>query len=295
MSRTRSRIWIAGVLFVAAALLFYRFGKPLWKPMADRATGRRTVESVLRGLGPAAEVRLAPHFAKAGVPFPPARLALLGFKAERRLEVWAGSVANDASPTESAPTRVGGHSVADGSSPTESAPTRVGGHFRLCGSAGEDRFGGQAVADGPWRHVRDYPVLAASGRPGPKLREGDCQVPEGLYRVERLNPQSRYHLSLRLDYPNAFDREQAAREGRTSLGGDIYIHGGAVSIGCLAMGDEAVEELFVLAARTGLPNIRVILAPADLRAAPGAAALPREPAWIGPLYAAITKALDAFR
>jgi hypothetical protein len=48
-----------------------------------------------------------------------------------------------------------------------------------------------------WRHVRDYPVLAASGRAGPKLRQGDRQVPEGVYRIELLNPNSRYHLSLR--------------------------------------------------------------------------------------------------
>jgi hypothetical protein len=228
-------------LLVAAALLLYRSGKPLWKPMTERATGQRTVETVLRDLGPAAEVRLVPHFAKAGVPFPPPRLALLGFKAEKRLEVWAG------------------------------------------------------VADGPWRHVRDYPILAASGRPGPKLREGDGQVPEGLYRVERLNPQSKYHLSLRLDYPNAFDRAKAAQEGRTDLGGDIYLHGGAVSIGCLAMGDEAVEELFVLAVRTGLPNIQVILAPADLRAEGSAGGLVREPGWVGELYAEIRAELQPFR
>jgi len=239
----KRRIAVALVaLLVAASLLVYRFGKPLWKPMAERATGQRTVETVLRDLGPAAEARLRPHFAKAGVPFPPPRLALLGFKAEKRLEVWAG-----------------------------------------------------AAPDAPWRHVRDYPILAASGRPGPKLREGDRQVPEGLYRVELLNPRSQYHLSLRLGYPNAFDREQAAREGRTSLGGDIYIHGGAASIGCLAMGDEAIEELFVLAARTGLPNIRVILAPADLRAKGAAGDPVREPGWVGELYAIIGTELHPFR
>jgi hypothetical protein len=113
--------------------------------------------------------------------------------------------------------------------------------------------------------VRSYPILAASGVPGPKLREGDEMVPEGVYPIELLNPNSLYHLSLRIGYPDAFDREQARQEGRTNLGGDIMIHGGAVSLGCLAIGDEAVEEVFVLAADCGIENITVILSPVDFR------------------------------
>ncbi len=54
--------------------------------------------------------------------------------------------------------------------------------------------------------VTSWPVLAASGGDGPKLREGDRQVPEGIYEIEGLNPNSAYHLSLGLDYPNAADR-----------------------------------------------------------------------------------------
>lgn len=139
-------------------------------------------------------------------------------------------------------------------------------------------------------HVADYPVLAASGGVGPKLREGDGQVPEGLYRIESLNPNSQFHLSLRVSYPNAFDRRQAAADGRRRLGGDIMIHGNAVSIGCLAMGDAVAEELFVLAADTGLANIAVILAPHDLRRrpAPGGGSLP---AWAPGLYAEVRAAL----
>jgi hypothetical protein len=116
------------------------------------------------------------------------------------------------------------------------------------------------------RFVRRYEVLAASGGPGPKLREGDLQVPEGRYRVLWLNPMSSYHLSMKLDYPNAFDQAQARREGRTRLGGDIFIHGRAVSIGCLALGDEAIEELFVLASEVGVARLRVLIAPIDFRA-----------------------------
>ncbi len=118
-----------------------------------------------------------------------------------------------------------------------------------------------APAGEGWREVVRYPILAASGGPGPKLRAGDGQVPEGFYRVESLNPNSLYHLALRLDYPNTEDREVAAREGRSKLGADIMIHGKAASIGCLAMGDEVSEELFVLAARVGLDNIEVVLSP----------------------------------
>jgi hypothetical protein len=117
------------------------------------------------------------------------------------------------------------------------------------------------------RFVRSYPILAASGGSGPKLREGDKQVPEGFYRIELLNPNSRYHLSLRVNYPNGDDIGRAREEGRdlSTLGGDIMIHGGSASIGCLALGDPAVEELFVLAARVGLDNVRLIIAPRDFR------------------------------
>jgi len=116
-----------------------------------------------------------------------------------------------------------------------------------------------------WRHIRSYPVLAASGKLGPKLKQGDYQVPEGIYGIEYLNPNSLYHLSLKISYPNDFDRRQAKSEGRSKLGGDIMIHGKAVSIGCLAMGDPAAEELFVLAEKTGIQNITVLLSPVDFR------------------------------
>jgi murein L,D-transpeptidase YafK len=148
----------------------------------------------------------------------------------------------------------------------------------------------QVYAAGPtngYHYVCSYPILAASGGPGPKLREGDGQVPEGIYPIELLNPNSRFHLSLRIGYPNSFDRAQAEKDGRTKLGGDIMIHGSSVSIGCLAVGDEAAEDLFVLAADTGLQNMTVVLSPVDFRAG---AALPKAvklPDWIGPLYAEI--------
>lgn len=115
------------------------------------------------------------------------------------------------------------------------------------------------------RFVHEFPVLAASGHIGPKLQFGDFQVPEGLYKIESLNPNSAYHLALRVSYPNDEDKVQGEIDKRTDLGGDIMIHGSNASIGCLAMGDEVAEDLFVLAAETGRENINVILCPLDFR------------------------------
>lgn len=148
-----------------------------------------------------------------------------------------------------------------------------------------------AGSDGRLRYLRSYPVLAASGKMGPKLRSGDRQVPEGLYRISALNPDSAFHVSLRIDYPNAHDRRRAAADGRTDLGGDIMIHGGQISIGCLAMGDPAAEELFVLAADTGLPNLRVILSPLDFRRGRLARLVKHTQPWTPELYAEISAAL----
>lgn len=139
--------------------------------------------------------------------------------------------------------------------------------------------------------IHRYPILAASGGPGPKLREGDRQVPEGLYEVESLNPNSLYHLSLRLNYPNAYDRDRAREEQREQLGGDIMIHGSEVSIGCLAMGDEAAEDLFVLTERVGKTRVRVIIAPRDLRVQDGPAPGSGSPAWVSHLYEQIKERL----
>jgi hypothetical protein len=147
--------------------------------------------------------------------------------------------------------------------------------------------------DGPFRFIRSYPILGASGMPGPKLREGDLQVPEGLYRVEDLNPDSLFHLSLRVNYPNAYDREKAAAEPREDLGGDIMIHGSTCSVGCLAMGDEAAEDLFVLAALTGIENVTLVFSPVDFRVR-HPADIPQSRPWIPELYESIRRSLDLY-
>ena len=151
-----------------------------------------------------------------------------------------------------------------------------------------------AGKDGKFRLIRAYPILAASGYAGPKLREGDGQVPEGLYRIESLNPNSLFHLSLRINYPNEFDRAQAATEGRENLGGDIMIHGSSVSVGCLAMGDPAAEDLFVLAALTGVQNIQVVLSPQDFRLRPAFSIAPTSSGWLRGLYETIAAELQRY-
>ncbi|MDR3458841.1 MAG: L,D-transpeptidase family protein [Verrucomicrobiae bacterium] len=145
--------------------------------------------------------------------------------------------------------------------------------------------------NGSNRWIRSCSIRAASGYPGPKLKEGDGQVPEGIYPIESLNPNSLFHVSLRVGYPNEFDRARAAKEGRTDLGGDIMIHGGAVSIGCLAMGDEVAEDLFVLAADTGLTRLTLIITPVDFRKGKAPPKEAKLPVWSETLYSEIKSQL----
>lgn len=149
------------------------------------------------------------------------------------------------------------------------------------------------AGEGKWTFIHRYPVLAASGGKGPKLVRGDRQVPEGIYRITYLNPNSRYHVSLRVNYPNAFDRTMARKDGRRNLGGDIMIHGKKSSAGCLAIGDRAVEEVFLLASEVGLSNIKVIIAPTDFRKA-SLASYPDGPQWLPDLYEQIAAEMAGF-
>jgi murein L,D-transpeptidase YafK len=90
---------------------------------------------------------------------------------------------------------------------------------------------------------RTYSIVAMSGRLGPKLREGDRQAPEGFYFVTpaRMNPNSRFHLSFNLGYPNTYDR------AHKRTGSALMVHGNRVSIGCFAMTDTKIEEIYCLA------------------------------------------------
>ena len=102
----------------------------------------------------------------------------------------------------------------------------------------------------------DYPICIYSGELGPKTREGDKQSPEGFYTVgrEAMNPNSQYHLSFNLGYPNAYDRAHGYS------GSLLMVHGKCVSIGCYAMGDRQIEEIYTLvgaALQRGQPFVRV--------------------------------------
>jgi hypothetical protein len=220
--------------FVVAAVA------PRWGDAACSKDKSCTIPDRLAQFGEASRARLAPHFKRAGVAYPPHTIALVAFKDRQTLQLYARAKTGD------------------------------------------------------WRFVRAYPVLAASGELGPKLREGDLQVPEGRYGVQLLNPNSRFHVSLRLNYPNAFDQRMGRRDKRTRLGGDIMIHGKAVSIGCLAMGDAAAEELFTLAAQVGLRQVEVLVSPTDFRLNPEHAPPDDLPAWSSDLYRDISTALQSF-
>lgn len=117
-------------------------------------------------------------------------------------------------------------------------------------------------SDGAFKLLATYPIAGMSGTPGPKRKEGDRQVPEGFYVIDRFNPNSRFHLSLGIDYPNRSDR---IRGDKTKPGGDIFIHGSNVSIGCLAMTDAKIEEIYAVAKHArdrGQSKIQVHLFPA---------------------------------
>lgn len=92
---------------------------------------------------------------------------------------------------------------------------------------------------------KTYRVCAMAGSIGPKRISGDYQVPEGFYYINEFNPRSVYHLSLGLNYPNASDR---ILSDSLKPGGDIYIHGSCVTVGCIPIQDSQIEELYLLAA-----------------------------------------------
>ncbi len=122
---------------------------------------------------------------------------------------------------------------------------------------------GSSLKKEEWKLIKTYAICSASGDLGPKRKEGDLQVPEGFYHIEerRFNPVSSFHLSLGLNYPNASDKVLSDKK---KPGGDIYIHGACASIGCLAMTDDFIQEIYVLAVEArnnGQQNIPVHVFP----------------------------------
>lgn len=103
---------------------------------------------------------------------------------------------------------------------------------------------GKNKTDSSYQKILSYEICSRSGELGPKKKQGDRQVPEGFYFIQRFNPTSNYYLSLGISYPNLADRRKNKTE---NLGGDIFIHGSCVTIGCLPMTDDKIKEIYLLA------------------------------------------------
>ncbi|RQO71968.1 hypothetical protein DBR43_12155 [Pedobacter sp. KBW06] len=100
------------------------------------------------------------------------------------------------------------------------------------------------LKDKEYRLFKTYKFCQHSGTLGPKVQEGDYQTPEGIYYINVFNPMSNFHLSLGVNYPNSVDKK---RSGTKRPGGDIYIHGNCVTVGCIPLTDEKIKEVYVLA------------------------------------------------
>jgi murein L,D-transpeptidase YafK len=115
-----------------------------------------------------------------------------------------------------------------------------------------------------FQFLTQYDFCAVSGVLGPKRKEGDGQIPEGFYYINHFNPQSNFHLSLGINYPNRSDR---ALGDKNAPGSAIYIHGNCVTIGCIPISDDKIKELYILtveAFNNGQQNIPVHIFPTRL-------------------------------
>lgn len=120
------------------------------------------------------------------------------------------------------------------------------------------------VNDRSHQMIADYKFCNTSGRLGPKREQGDHQIPEGYYELIEFNPESNYHLSLKLNYPNASD---SVLGNKQKYGGMIFLHGGCATVGCIPINDEMISELYVLsvmAKEAGQDSIPVHIFPARL-------------------------------
>lgn len=101
----------------------------------------------------------------------------------------------------------------------------------------------------PFKLFKTYSVCVMAGTIGPKRVEGDYQVPEGFYYVSLFNPRSEYHLSLKLNYPNESDKILSDQE---RSGDGIYIHGNCVSVGCIPLQNDQIDEVYLIASAARL-------------------------------------------
>jgi murein L,D-transpeptidase YafK len=144
-------------------------------------------------------------------------------------------------------------------------------------------------------YITSFPFSASSGKLGPKLQQGDHQIPEGIYGIEYLNPNSQFHLSMKISYPNSFDKKIAKIYSIANMGGDIMIHGSNVTSGCIPLGDYNIEQLYFLAQKVGIKNIKVIIAPVDFREGGIVKYDKQKFFWLDELYKKLAQELEAYQ
>jgi murein L,D-transpeptidase YafK len=123
---------------------------------------------------------------------------------------------------------------------------------------------GKNDSDTKYMLIKTYDVCRTSGRLGPKRKQGDLQIPEGFYHINRFNPNSNFYLSLGINYPNKSDKILGIKG---NLGGDIFIHGACVTIGCLPITDDKIKELYIFcieARNNGQSKIPITIFPSKL-------------------------------
>ena len=140
--------------------------------------------------------------------------------------------------------------------------------------------------------VKSFPLVSFSGVLGPKLKEGDLQIPEGLYHI--TNQQAHTRLALGVDYPNALDRQRAALEHRTNLGGNILVHGGVFSTGCLVVSNEDMKQIFTAVYDVGCHRTKLLIAPCDLRIEKPDLDMKKQPKWLPALYKDLGRQLKKY-
>ena len=118
--------------------------------------------------------------------------------------------------------------------------------------------------DKTFQILKKYDIASPTGDLGPKRKQGDMQTPEGFYFIDRFNPVSNFHLSLGINYPNESDKILGEKG---NLGGDIFIHGSNVTVGCMPMTDDKIKEIYILsvdARNAGQTQIPVHIFPMNL-------------------------------
>jgi murein L,D-transpeptidase YafK len=235
--KTVIRMIVYGVM-LCGILLSYFFRQNILRYITSGHFQKYSVNQVLKKHEKKVRNRLEPIMNNKGLTWPPQKMFLLAFKAEKALELW---LANE---------------------------------------------------NGSYQLIKSYLITKSSGQLGPKLYEGDRQVPEGIYDLVGLNPNSKFYLSIKVGYPNSLDICHSTVP-LAKMGGDIFIHGGSLTIGCIPVGeDENIEELFCLAARI-LPVFRkILISPVDFRKKQWS--YDNQEPWVQSMYEKLKKVLAEF-